>query len=272
MPPAPLPRTLTVKSVIKNTLTNDTYQLVRKLGEGGFGTAFKAEIVNEDGLGNPVCIKITADPTSWHGEAFLGNFLRGSTRAVQILDSFPFTFVTGRQRKRRRMLFATISELMTLGTVADWCANSNAWPEKRVRREVRLLLETLDHLHFNGVSHRDITPFNVFLGPRSILKLGDFGIAAMAKLYRGAWVDAYNPAFKPPNVTAFWTPADDIYQVGLLAMTLLKGDVVGAGVRKAEVNPLTSADQTLRDVIKTAIDSKRAGRFQSAYDMVEAMK
>jgi serine/threonine protein kinase len=242
------------------------------LGEGGFGTAFKAEVLTEGVGGDPVCVKVTTDSNSWHGEAFLGNFLQGSTRAVQILDSFPFILETGLKRKRRRMLFATVSELMTLGTVADWSAGGDRWSEKRVKREVRLLLETLDHLHINGTSHRDITPYNVFLGPRSILKLGDFGIAAMSKLYRGARADAYNPAFKPPNVNSFWTPADDIYQVGLLAMTLLSGDVVFAGMRKTDVHQLTRTDRSLSEALKTAIDSNRAQRFQSAHDMALAMK
>ena len=171
------------------------------------------------------------------------------------------------------MLFAVVSELMTGGTVVDWCNQGRgAWSEKQVRREVRILLDTLDRLHYTGVSHRDITPQNVFVGTRSRLKLGDFGIAAMARPVRGARADAYNPPFKPPNVNAYWTPADDIYQVGLLAMTLLKGEVVEAGVRKPELNPLTTHDRTLRDVLKTALDSNRARRYQSAYDMAISLR
>jgi serine/threonine protein kinase len=260
--------------LIENPLTRDGYRLIARLGQGGFGTAFKAHLIREGHLADTVCLKVTGDSRGWHGEAFLGEFLRDSTRAVHILDAFPFLWVSGQQRKRRRMLFAVTSELMTAGTVADWCQNAYlpAWPEPRVRREIRLMLETLDHLHLNGVSHRDITPSNVFLGPRSTLKLGDFGIAALARLSRGAHADSYSPAFKPPNVTAYWTPADDVYQVGLLAMTLLKGDVVFSGVSKPEVNALTPSDRKLRDVIKTAVSSSRNQRFQDAHSMAHALR
>ena len=79
MSPTPLPRALTVNSTIKNTLTGDTYRLIDKLGQGGFGTAYEAHIVRGGVPETSVCIKITTDPNSWHGEAFLGNFLKGST-------------------------------------------------------------------------------------------------------------------------------------------------------------------------------------------------
>lgn len=261
-----LPSGIVAGSKIENPVTMQRYRLVKRLGSGGFGDAFSA--VEEGGTGPDVCLKITSHAETWHGEAFLGSFLRGSARAVQVLDAFPFTWVSGRERKRRRTLFAVVSELMTAGTVADWCARSErGWPEKQVRREIRLLLDTLEHLHHSGVSHRDITPQNVFLASRSRLKLGDFGIAAMARPVRGAPADAYNPAFKPPNVNTYWTPADDIYQVGLLAMTLLKGEIVMTGVRKPQLNPLTAQDPTLRAALKKALDSNRALRYGSASQM-----
>ncbi len=267
-----LPRTLAIGRVIDNQLSKESYRLTERLGEGGFGTAYAAERMSDGQTRDHVCVKVTTHAAGWHGEAYLGDFLRGESRAVQILDAFPFVWTTGRQRIHRRMLFAITSELMTEGTVADWCEKAGSpWPESRVRREIRLLLRTLDRLHVNGVSHRDITPGNVFIGPRSTLKLGDFGIAAMAKLYRGVRADAYNPAFKPPNVNAFWTQADDVYQVGILATTLLKREMVLAGMKKPAVNPLTPTDRNLRDVIKRAISSNRAERFQSAFDMAQAL-
>ncbi len=269
-----LPAGLDTGATIRNPLSKDVYLLGDRLGKGGFGTAFKASRLVDGEPTEVVCLKVTRDSGGWHGEAFLGEFLHNSPRAVRVHDAFPFIWESGRQRKRRTILFALASELMTRGTVSDWCTRPDepAWPEARVRREIRLLLATVDQLHVNGVSHRDITPGNVFLGPRSTLKLGDFGIAAMARLHRGVRANAYNAAFKPPNVTAFWTPADDLYQIGLLAMTLLAGVEVVAGVKKPAVNGLTPTDLVLRDVIKTAISSNRKERFQDADEMARALK
>jgi len=72
-------------------------------------------------------------------------------------------------------------ELLHGGTVADACDDGRLpWPQDRVLRQIRLLLRPLATLHRLGTSHRDIIPRNVFVGNRSALKLGDFGLARTA--------------------------------------------------------------------------------------------
>jgi serine/threonine protein kinase len=58
---------------------------------------------------------------------------------------------------------------------------------------LRFFLRTLGRLHELQTPHRDITPSNTYIGNRSALKLGDYGIAATAKLRRGVPADAFNP-------------------------------------------------------------------------------
>jgi serine/threonine protein kinase len=217
-------------------------------------------------------LKVSDDPQSWHGEAYIGQFLRGSRRAVQQLDAYPFERETGIQRKRRRMLYAIETELIATGRVTDACNGGKLrWSADRVTRELRLLLDTIDHLHVNGTSHRDITPSNVFLGPKGTLKLGDFGIARMQKHARGVVVDAYSPAFKPPKVGKHWLSSDDIYQVGLLALTLLSGSIVTNDVKKPFVNQWTAKEDRLRNVLKRAIDINRGARYQYAGEMASSL-
>src|SRR4051794_7021337 len=102
-----LPSGIVPGAKIENPITKQIYRLGARLGAGGFGTAYSAEPL--DGAGPPVCVKITSHADGWHGEAFLGSFLRGAARAVQVHDAFPFTWVSGRERKHRRMLFAVVS-------------------------------------------------------------------------------------------------------------------------------------------------------------------
>ena len=77
--------------------------------------------------------------------------------------------------------------------------------------------------------HRDLTPFNVFVCEDEQLKLGDFGIATHQLSRRGVTADAFN-VFNAPNEIAWgkvrrWQQRDDIYQVGLIAAMLLRGDI-----------------------------------------------
>lgn len=268
-----LPSNLTLGSTIKNQSGPkiSTYQIRSVLGQGGFGTAFEVVRTADAAVAEPSCLKVTDDARSWHGEAYFGEFLKGSRRAVQQIDAFPFQWTVSRQRVR--MLYAIESEYITTGTVYDAVrAGTLKWPPARVGREIRLLLETVDQLHINGTWHRDITPKNVFVGPRGALKIGDFGIARMRKLRSGVIVDAYSPAFKPPHVGKYWQASDDVYQVGLLALTLLSGTVMTNDVKKPIVNQLVQKDDVLRDVIKKAISSNRRDRYQHAEEMAMSLR
>jgi len=106
-----------------------------------------------------------------------------------------------------------------------------------------------------GVSHRDITPPNVFVGNLKVLKLGDFGITKAQLKPSGVHADMLNEAFAPRDLGTWWRPADDVYQVGLLMATLVSGREFYTGVSKPEINQITIKGK-LRDAIKAALSVK----------------
>ena len=197
--------------------------------------------------------------------------LHGNAHAVQLFDAFPVQIGEGAAARTR---FCILMELLRDRSVLDVCKSDELpWKEDRVARQIGYLLRTLSVLHGLQTPHRDITPANMYIGQRCALKLGDYGIAQTATLASGK-VRAngvYNRAFRPPDLKTFWDRRDDIYQVGLLAMTLLAGEVCYTGVKKADVTQLTSRNGRLRDVIKQAVDVK-ARRFDHAMAMAGALK
>ena len=60
-----LPSGIVPGSKIDNPVTKQRYQLIERLGSGGFGDAFSA--VEEGGTGPAVCVKITSHAETWHG-------------------------------------------------------------------------------------------------------------------------------------------------------------------------------------------------------------
>ena len=253
--------------VIDNQVGGTTYRIRTFLGEGGFGAAYVAFHLDEDGeeYGEPVCLKITTDADAWHGEAFFAGLLGNSRNVVRQYDAFPTMLVDGRGS---RMVFVIEMEFLETGTVQDACWDGRLpWPEDRVARKVRGLLQPLSLLHNMGASHRDITPGNVYVANRAALKLGDFGIAKAGLTKSGVRADLANWRFAPSDIGAFWRPADDVYQVGLLALTLLAGEEVTNTVRKVDVNQLTSRHYGLRDTIKEAI-SVKSQRPQTASELM----
>ncbi|MGA8210095.1 MAG: protein kinase [Nocardioidaceae bacterium] len=209
------------------------YVVTAPLGEGGFGQAYVGQRLSTRGRPTrEVAVKVCASLDDWHGEAYFGRLLQGDPRVVELLDAFVTVAGNGGRQRRRHVL---VFEHMAEGTVWDAVeAGRLCWPEAKVRAEIRALLEVLRRMHAVWVIHRDIKPDNVYLRDGHLV-LGDFGITKLALDHKRAEASRFQPDFAPRDLAAgaLWGPAEDIFQVGLLAATLLSGrlwwnDVVSA--------------------------------------------
>ncbi|MGW0039275.1 protein kinase domain-containing protein [Gordonia sp. NPDC003376] len=207
-------------------ITGDTghrYRIDQRLGSGGYGALYRASRLAHasDRSLRTVCVKVCASAADWHGEAHMGNLLADQPEVVRMLDAF--AFATGSRGPTR---YAVVTEYLREGTVADRIADDvwRGWSATTVRREIQRLLGVLRLMHAAGVTHRDIKPDNVFLRDGNLV-LGDFGIAKHSLSPKNSPVDAYTPAYTPTDMEhrRHWATWIDIYQVGLLACTLLTG-------------------------------------------------
>ena len=103
-----------------------------------------------------------------------------------------------------------------------------------------------------------------------MLKLGDYGITKAGFKKLGVRADVAAWPYAPSDIGAFWRPADDVYQVGLLMLTLLAGRPIDNTVGKVDVNQLTTRGYGLRLAIKLAISTK-AKRPQTASDLAKLL-
>ena len=55
--------------------------------------------------------------------------------------------------------------------------------EKEIINILKQLLSGLKHLYDKGVMHRDITPDNILLDGKNNVKISDFGISAIHKVF-----------------------------------------------------------------------------------------
>ncbi len=243
-----------------------SYRVGRLLSEGGFGTTYEGHRLSANGAGpQKVCLKVCSERQDWHGEAFFGELLARDKRVVRLQDAFVSVTGTGSGQRRKYVL---VFEFMDGGTVWDAVEAGRAgWPEARVRRELKALLRVLTRLHNAGVTHRDLKPNNVYLrGGR--LALGDFGISRMALDPRDSRGHGHVPDFSPPEVVEAgrWASADDVYQVGLLAATLLSGEVWWSEV----VSGRAIADLPGSGPLKTWIWHATGARAKRYWDAAEA--
>jgi serine/threonine protein kinase len=171
------------------------------------------------------------------------------------------------------MRYCLAMEYAQHGDLGAWLAKAGAQPERVVRREIAAILQALDALHRGQALHRDLTPFNVFVCDDEQLKLGDFGIATHQLSHRGVTADAFN-MFNAPTEIAWgkvrrWQQRDDIFQVGLIAAMLLRGDIASP-MRSRDVRGLPCSDH-LKEVIHRCLGA-RGKRYEAAGDLIAALR
>ncbi|MEO7456749.1 MAG: protein kinase [Gemmatimonadaceae bacterium] len=243
-----------------------TYRLDRLIGKGGFGEVYLATPSPAAGFPAQVCVKISDRLSGWLREAYFAELLGREKRALRVFDRF----VEVHDGETRYCLAMEYAEHGDLGA---WLSQEGAQPERFVRREIAAILGALDALHRGSALHRDLTPFNVFVCEGKALKLGDFGIAAHQPNARGVTADAFNP-FHVPNEIAWghvrrWQKRDDVYQIGLLAAMLLRGDITKS-MQSKDVRGLPCSDQ-LKEVIHRCLGS-RGKRYEAASELIAALK
>ncbi len=190
-------KTLQPGQQIDNLVNGITYSIEAHLATGGFGAAYRArKLGGKRGEPASVCLKLTDDARSWHGESYFAALLSDFAHAVTMYDAFPTEIRVGRAKK---LVFAIEMELIDSGTVARAADEGRlGWTEQRVAKKMRGLLQPLQALHNMQVSHRDITPNNVFIGNRAQLKLGDLGIAKAGLKAQGARLESSAPMYFLP--------------------------------------------------------------------------
>ena len=242
-----------------------TYKLLQLIGRGGFGEVFLATPHPRGALPSQVCVKITDRLSPWLRESYFAELLYREPRALRVLDRF---VVVDAARTR----YCLVMEYAEHGDLGAWLERKGPQPERLVRREIAGILAVLDALHRGQALHRDLTPFNVFVCEHEQLKLGDFGIATHQLSRRGVTADAFN-LFNVPNEIAWgrvrrWQQRDDIYQVGLIAVMLLRGDIASP-IRSRDVRTLPCSDH-LKEVIHRCL-GVRGKRYEAAGELMTAL-
>jgi serine/threonine protein kinase len=249
-----------------STESGRTYTLDKLIGKGGFGEVYLATPTPRDGLPEQVCVKITERLSSWLREAYFAELLFREPRALKVYDRFA-------EVENGRARYCIALEYAVHGDLSVWLAKKGPQSERFVRREIAAVLKPLDMLHRGQALHRDLTPFNLFVCENEQLKVGDFGIAMHQRSQRGVTADAFN-LFNVPAEIAWgrvrrWQQRDDIYQIGLIAAMVLRGDTTST-VNSRDVRRLPCSDH-LKEVIYRCLGA-RGKRYEAAADLIKALR
>lgn len=207
------------------------YKLMRRLGEGGFGTVWLAE--QERPLKRRVAVKVIK--AGMDTEEVLARF-DAEKQALARMDHPNIAKVLDAgMTDHGRPYF--VMEFVEGETITRFCRKHGMGIRERLQL-FREVCAALSHAHQKGIIHRDIKPSNVIVTSgesRPMAKVIDFGIAKAIEgpltdhtlhTRAGQWIGT--PAYMSPEQAGLGaTDVDtrsDIYGLGVLLYELITGD------------------------------------------------
>ena len=201
------------------------YRLDAILGQGGFGTVYRATHL---GIDEPVAIMLLREELAMHHE--LRTRLRREARALARLRHPNIVAVLDYDEQGGTAFI--VMELVpgvTLGS--QLLLDGRTLPLPRIATIFDAILHGLEAAHAAAIVHRDMKPENVLLLADDSVKILDFGIALMTESAGDPRLTATGviqgtPLFMSPEQCRGREvgPRADIYSVGAMLFTALTGE------------------------------------------------
>ena len=228
------------------TVFAERYEVEGPLGEGGFGTVYKARQI---ATGQSVAIKVLRLP---EGSAGVGHEKRIARfqREMQICAQMHHPNIVGLIDSGHTDggVVYSVFEFVPGKNLAEVLAEEGHLDPAEARHFMMQVVDALACAHTAGVVHRDLKPANIMVVPtggrRNVLVL-DFGIGALTQEARrdeGTRITLTHESIGTPSYAAPeqlknqpLTPRSDLYAWGLVFLECLTGKRVVDGETVAEV-------------------------------------
>jgi type II secretory pathway predicted ATPase ExeA len=210
------------------------YRLERLVGRGRMGAVYLAK---DEALLRPTAVKIL----SWRAGAAAGvdpiQWFLAEARLVARVNHPRVVQIYGAARQGDLCYMAM--EYVAGRSAATAIAQDGRMTPEAATDVLAQVATALAAAHRCGVIHRDVKPANLLLGPGSVAKLGDFGMAlGPSELRTGnAHLRVGTPLYTAPEI---WlgdvaSPASDLYSLGATYFQLLTGKPPFPGPEVAQV-------------------------------------
>ena len=264
---------------VGKTLGN--YHILSRLGQGGFGTVYKARDVKLD---RHVAVKfLTAPMNSDYSKLFEreAKILANLSKNSNIVQIYTWGEYKGTNYMVLEYMDQSVETLLGM--------HPNGLPLKDALEIIAKCCEALEYAHDEGVLHRDIKPANILMDAKTKqTKVCDFGLARFYNkgIDSATQTIAGSPPFMPvEQITGkSLDERSDVYSLGVTLYQLLSGKLPFNGdsqyeimekIRSTQGTPLPTyrdgLPKIVYDIVKKAKSQKPDDRFQSASEFHAAV-
>ena len=199
---------------------NNDFRVMKKLGEGAFGTVYKVESQTSRHYALKMIQVETAEAQEevQHEVQILKRQANRHNNVIKYYDSW-----------FRGSELCILMEYAPNGTLLDYIdharAHSTYIPEMEVIHMLKQMLSAIDFFHTKlNVVHRDVKPENMLIDQFGVIKLSDFGVS---KQFHGrnnlAKTQAGSPMFMAPEVLdgRAYTYKVDVWGLGCIVYEMM---------------------------------------------------
>src|ERR1700736_892159 len=153
------------------------YEILWPLGKGGMGEVYRAK---DTQLDREVAIKVLPDSLARDPER-LGRFQR-EAKVLASLNHPNIATIYGLQESREGKAIAM--------ELVDGATLKSPLPLSDALRVAMKITEALEAAHEKGITHRDLKPANIMVTNAGLVKVLDFGLAAIGLTTSGSGEDS----------------------------------------------------------------------------------
>lgn len=278
-------RDATDANLIGRTI-RDKYVIIRRLGEGGMGRVYLAEL--KQARARKFAVKLLR-PELTGDASFRRRFHDEAQHQAQLDHENIVEMVDYFELNGDYYLVLDYVDGQTLSDMID-AQQGKGLPEKQALAIIVGVLGGLDCAHQKGIVHRDVKPSNVLVDTRGRARITDFGIATDAlRLTRtrdGQIIGT--PEYMSPEQLSGSAAIDhrsDVFSAGVMLFQMLTGQMPfkGDSFQSIQAQQISSPvpnprslnpkiPKRLSEIVRRAMQKSPADRFQGGPQFIAAIE